>query len=84
MSKINETSNSAKESLESLQLETVSFGQKSDVLSQVTADRQTVTACLKEVNKKHLTTQRIAPLNVRTPYQKINLERDARNATPGN
>ena len=70
MSKINEISNSAKESL---QLETVSFGQKSDVLSQVTADRQTATACLKEVNKKHLTTRRIAPLNVRTPYQKINL-----------
>ena len=51
-------------------METVSLGQKSDVLSQVTTDRQSATACLKKVNKNHLTTQRIASWNVRTLYRK--------------
>ena len=66
-SKIYKTSNSVKESLP---LETVSVGQKSDVLSQVTTDRQSATECLKKVNKKHLATRRIATWNVRTLYQK--------------
>ena len=55
---------------ESLPLETISLGQKSDLLSQVTTDRQSSTECLKKVYKKHLTTQRIATWNVRTLYQK--------------
>ena len=67
MSKIGETNNRVKESLP---LETVSLGQKSGVLSQVTTYRQSATACLKKVNKKHLTTQRIATRNVRTLYRK--------------
>ena len=54
MSNIDETNNSVKESLT---LETVSLGQKSDVSS---TDRQSATECLKKVNKKHLATQRIA------------------------
>ena len=67
MSKIRETNNRVKESLP---LETVSLGQKSDVLSQVTTYRQSATACLKKVNKKHLTTQRRATWNVRTLYRR--------------
>ena len=71
MSKIDETNNSVKEILA---LETVSLGQKSDVSSQVTTDRQSATECLKKINKKHLATQRIATWNVRTLYQKDQLE----------
>ena len=71
MSKIDETNNSVKESLP---LETVSLGQKSDVSSQVTTDRQSATEYLIKVNKKHLATQRIATWNVRTLYQKGQLE----------
>ena len=47
MSKIDETNNSVKESLT---LETISLGQKSDVSSQVTTDRQTATECLKVIS----------------------------------
>ena len=71
MSKINETNNSVKESLT---LETVSLGQKSDVSSQVATDRQSGTECLKKVNKNNLAMQRIATWNVRTLYQKDQLE----------
>ena len=59
---------------ESLPLETVSLGQKSDVSSQVTTDRHSATECLKKVNKKHIATQRIATWNVCTLYQKDQLE----------
>ena len=71
--KIDETNNSMKKSLP---LETVSLGQKSDVPSQVTTDRQSAAECLKKVNKKHLATQRITGTtrNVRTLYQKAQLE----------
>ena len=71
MSKIDETNNRVKESLP---LETVSLGQKSDALSQVTTNRQSATECLKKVNKKHRKAQRIAPWNVRTLYRKGQLE----------
>ena len=57
MLKIDETNNSVKESLP---LEIVSLGQKSDVSSHVTTGRQSLLKRLKKVNKKHLTTQRIA------------------------
>ena len=71
MSKIDETNNSMKESIP---LKTVSLRQKSDVSSQVTIDRQSANECLKKVNKKHLAMQRIATWNVRTLYQKDQLE----------
>ena len=71
MLKIYETNNNVKESLP---LETVSLGQKSDVSSQVNTDRQSATEWLKKVNKKHLATQRIATWNVCTLYQKGQLE----------
>ena len=67
MSKIGKTNNRVKESLP---LATVSLGQKSDALSQVTTDHQSATACLKKVNKKHLTTQKRATWNFRTLHQK--------------
>ena len=51
MSKIDKTNNSVKESLP---LETALLGQKSDVSSQVTTDRQSATKCLKKVNKNIL------------------------------
>ena len=71
MSKIGESNNRVKESLP---LKTVSLGQKSDLLFQVTTDRQSATECLKKVNKKHLTTQRIAKWNFRTLYRKCQQE----------
>ena len=71
MSKLNEANNSVKEILT---LETVSLGQKKDVSSQVTSERQSATECLKKVNKKHLAMQRIATWNVRTLHQKGQLE----------
>ena len=59
---------------ESLPLETVSLGQKSDLSFQITTDRQSATECLKKVNKKHLATQRITTWNVRILYQEGQLE----------
>ena len=67
ISKTDETNHSVKESLP---LAPVSHGQKSDVSSQVTTDRQSATEYLMKVNTKHLATQRIATWNVRTLYQK--------------
>ena len=70
MSKINETNNSVKESLT---LETVSLGQKSDVSSQVTTDRQSATECLKKVNKKYLTTKELRRGTFALYIKKVNL-----------
>ena len=82
MSKINETNNSVKESLT---LETVSLGQKSDVSSQVTADRQSATECLKKIIKNISQRKELLREMFALYIKNVNFKkRDARNATPGN